>query len=101
MRIINIIDEADQEHSILVDTKRMTIRFWFNSEIERWHFDVSSDGDPILYGRKLVVGIDLLEGLSIDVGLLFAIGDAVPDYDALVNGNVIVYHAEQSEVDAL
>ena len=23
MRIINIIDEADQEHSILVDTKRM------------------------------------------------------------------------------
>lgn len=100
-----IIDEADQSFSTILNNRRVTIRLRYNTTTDRWSFDLSIDDVPVLHGKRVVTGIDLLEPFNFDIGVLFSLpatGDtAVPDRTNLPTGVVRLYHAEEAELEAL
>lgn len=97
----SIVDAADQQFGALLNNRRVTLRLRYNTSIKRWGMDVSIDDLPVLQGRKIVTGVDLLEPFDFDIGAIFAVPvkeGAVPDRQALVNGDVRLYHASAEEI---
>jgi len=103
MNQFEIIDAADQQFGARLSDRRVTIRVRYNVTTDRWSFDLSIDNLPVLFGRRIVTGVDLLRPYNFGIGLIFAYpteaGD-VPDRAALPGGTVRLYHATQAEVDA-
>ena len=99
---IDVLDESKQKFSLILDGRRVTVQLWYSTADDRWSFDLALDGDPVLTGRKLVTGIDLLAPFNLGIGALFAYSDtdALPTRDALPRGLVRLYHATQEEFDA-
>jgi TM2 domain-containing membrane protein YozV len=98
-----IADEPDQNFSIVLGGRRVTIRLWYAVFNDRWSADIAIDGEPKLYGRKIVAGVDLLAAFNLGIGVIFAnieTGSASPGRDQLVGGLVKIYHATQEEIDA-
>lgn len=100
---LELSDEPNQSFSVILDDARVTLHVWYSGVTDRWSLDVSVDGEPVLYGRRIVAGVDLLAPFNLGIGILFAwpeVAGAVPDRTALPLGNVAVYHTTQEEVDA-
>lgn len=100
---IKVINEPKQKFSLLLNNRRVTFELWYNSALDRWMFDVSIDGAPVLAGRKIVTGIDLIKPFNFGIGAIFAMvetqgGEA--NRNGLPNGLVRLYHATKEEVDA-
>lgn len=97
-----ITDEADQQFSTVVNNQRVTIRLWYAVFNDRWSADISIDGEPVLHGRKIVAGSDMLAAFNFDIGVIFAHSEknADPGRDQLPDGLVTIYHASQEEIDA-
>lgn len=97
-----ITDEADQQFSTVVNDQRVTFRLWYTVFNNRWSLDVSIDGEPVLHGRKIVAGTDLLAAFDFNIGVLFAYSEKnhEPGRDELPDGLVTLYHATQGEIDA-
>ncbi len=104
MNRFSIIDSADQQFGTIIDGRRVTLRLRYNQSNDRWSFDLSIDDLPVLHGRKIVTGVDLLAAFDFGLGVIFAAAvteGAVPDRNALVNGTVRLFNASQAEVDAV
>lgn len=102
MTLFEIIDEADQQFGTVVDGRRVTIRVRYNVTSDRWSFDLSIDDTPVLYGRRIVTGVDLLSAFGFGIGALFAYpttDGAEPDRANLPSGGVQFYHATAAEVE--
>lgn len=103
MREIQIIDAADQQFGLMLNRRRVTMRVRYNTSTERWNFDLSVDDLPVIHGRRIVLGVDLLEVFNLDLGKIFALatvaGDA-PDRDGLPSGLVRLYHVSDEEIEA-
>ena len=100
---LTVIDAPDQQFGAILSNRRVTMRLRYNPTSERWTFDLSIDDLPVLHGRRIVTGIDLLEPFNFGIGALFALPvtpGAVPDRDALPNGTVRLYHATEAEIAA-
>lgn len=100
---ITVIDEPDQQFSIILNRRRVSFRLWYNSTSDRWSFDMAIDDLPVLTARKIVTGVDLLEPFDFGVGAIFALvvtPDSVPDRDGLPAGRVRLYHATAEEIEA-
>lgn len=98
-----ILDEPRQKFSVLLNRRRVTFELWYSVTTQRWSMDLSIDGAPVLHGRRIVTGVDLLAPFSLGIGILFAwpeVAGAVPDRSALPLGTVKLYHTTQEEVDA-
>lgn len=97
-----IIDEPKQKFSVLLKGRRVTFTLWYNSTSDRWEFDVELDSGPILRGRRIVTGVDLLAPFDLGIGVLFAYSEtgAVPNRTNLPLGLVKLYHTTQEEIDA-
>lgn len=98
----DIIDAADQQFGAILNKRRVTIRVRYNVTTDRWSFDLSVDNLPVLYGQRIVTGVDLLGAYDFGIGRLFAIPivpGAVPDRINLPNGNVRLYHMTDDEVE--
>lgn len=98
----SISDEADQQFSSVLDNRRVTIRLRFNVSTDRWNMDLSIDDQPVLTGRRIVTGIDLIAPFNLGIGAIFALPEnagAKPDRNNLPRGIVRLYHASVSEVD--
>ena len=99
-----IIDAADQKFSTVLNRRRVTLRVWYSGFDDRWSIDLSLDGDPVINGRKIVTGVDLLAPFNLGIGVLFAMSDKVgvvnPGRSELPEGLVHLYHATEGEVDA-
>lgn len=97
-----IIDEPRQKFSVLLNQRRVTFTLWYSVFSDRWSFDLAIDGEPVLHGRRIVAGVDLLKPFNFGIGILFAWpeGEAVPNRDALPLGTVKLYHTTQEEIDA-
>lgn len=97
-----IIDEPDQRFSTIINGQRVTIRLWYSVFNLRWSFDLSIDNEPVLKGRRLVQGVDLLEPFTFNLGSIFVYSSDgfPPDRQTLVNGVVRMYHASEEEVNA-
>jgi hypothetical protein len=98
---IPIIDAPDQEVAVVLDGRRVTFRFRYNQSSDRWSFDLSRDDQPVLTGRRIILDCDLLAGLHLNLGVLFAAGEGEPGRDAFPLGAVRLYHASASDVAAL
>lgn len=103
MMVFNIIDAADQQFGTIINNQRVTIRLRWNLSSERWSFDLAIDDLPVLTGRRIVCGIDLLSPFNFGIGAIFAlpaVPGAEPGREELPAGDVRLYHATQAEIDA-
>jgi hypothetical protein len=103
MITFKIIDAADQQFGTIINNRRVTIRLRWNLTSGRWSFDLSIDDLPVLTGRRVVCGIDLLSAFNFGIGAIFAlpaVPTALPGRSELPAGDVRLYHATQEEIDA-
>lgn len=103
MNVFTITDHADQQFGTIINGSRVSLRLRYNPSNDRWSFDLSLDDKPVLQGRRVVTGVDLLAPFDFGIGVMFAAAvkpGSVPDRNALPEGNVRFYHATQEEVDA-
>jgi hypothetical protein len=103
MITFKIIDAADQQFGTIINNQRVTIRLRWNLTSGRWSFDLSIDDLPVLTGRRVVSGIDLLSAFNFGIGAIFAlpaVPTALPGREELPSGDVRLYHATQAEIDA-
>lgn len=98
-----IIDAADQQFGAVLNRRRVTLRLRYNVRTDRWSFDLSIDNLPVLHGKRIVTGVDLLASFNFGIGKLFAwslVPGAEPNRANLPNGNVGLYHVTDDEADA-
>lgn len=96
-----IEDHADQQFSLILEGRRVTMRLVYNQTTERWSFDLSIDDLPIIHGRRVVTGVDLLKSFDLGVGVVFAaaiVDGAVPDREQLANGSVKMFQTTEAEI---
>lgn len=104
MEVFRIIDAADQQFGTIINGRRVTIRLRYNPTSERWSFDLAIDDQPVLLGRRIVTGVDLLAPFNFGLGVVFAAAvtpGAVPDRQALPAGTVKLFHASDEEAGAV
>lgn len=98
-----ITDAADQQFGAILNGRRVTIRLRYNVTTDRWSFDLSLDDQPVIHGRRIVTGIDLLAPFNLGLGAIFAmpaVSGAAPGRAGLINGRVRLYHATPAEITA-
>ncbi|MCO6407368.1 phage baseplate plug family protein [Hoeflea alexandrii] len=103
MNVFSVLDHPDQQFGTVIDGRRVTVRLRYNPAKDRWAFDLSIDDVPVLHGRKIVTGVDLLAPFRFGLGVIFAAAvtpGAVPDRNALPDGTVKLFHATDAEVAA-
>lgn len=102
MITFNITSDSDQKFSTIINGQRVTIRLWYAVFNDRWSADISIDGAPVLHGRKIITGVDLLEPFNFNIGVFFAFSEK--GFEAgrnhLSEGTVKIYHTTREEVDA-
>ena len=98
----DISDEADQKFATILNFQRVSFRLRYNTTNDRWSFDLSIDGAPVLHARKIVTGIDLLAPFDFGIGVIFALAETNedPGRNELPQGRVRLYHTTQDEIDA-
>jgi len=85
----------------VLDGRRVTIRLRYNVSTDRWNMDISIDDQPVLTGRRIVTGINLLAPFNFGIGAIFALAEKegqLPDRNALPRGLVRLYHATAEEI---
>lgn len=95
-----VTEHADQQFAAILDRRRVTIRLRYNVSTDRWAMDLSIDDKPVLHGRRIVTGVDLLAPFGFGIGAIFAMAEkpgGVPDRNALPRGIVRLYHASEAE----
>lgn len=99
---IKVVDEPKQKFSLLLNGRRVTFLLWFSGVTNRWSFDLSLDNGPVIRGRRIVTGVDLLAPFGLGIGVLFAFSEtgAEPTRENLPLGIVKLYHTTQEEIDA-
>jgi hypothetical protein len=104
MNVFNIADHADQQFGTIINNRRVTIRLRYSRFSDRWSFDLSIDDQPVLHGRRIVNGIDLLAPFNLGLGLIIAAPvtpGAVPNRSSLPAGEVRLYNLSDAEAEAL
>lgn len=68
MEILLIDDAPSQEFTYSIDDVRLDMRFAYNQIADRWSVSIWREGSdcPLIAGRFLTVGVDLLTGLGFD-----------------------------------
>ncbi len=98
-----IAELPDQKFSLVLNNRRTTFRFRYNVTTDRWSFDLSIDDAPVLRGRRVVTGIDLLAPYDFGIGVIFALEmmpGAAPNLGGLPSGAVRIFHATPDELNA-
>lgn len=103
MNVFKIIDQADQQFSAVLNNRRVTLRLRYNKVLDRWMLDLSIDDVPVLNGRRIVAGLDLLRGFGFGIGALvaFSPSNAEPTRNALPGGKVKLYQLSPDEMTAV
>lgn len=99
-----IADAADQQFSCVLNGRRVTIRLRFNETSHHWGMDLAVDDQPVIRGRKIVTGVDLLQPFRLGIGAIFAVPERPglePNRDNLPRGLVRLYHASEAEMAAV
>lgn len=103
MIVFSIIDAADQTFGTIIANRRVTIRLRWNLSSGRWSFDLAIDDLPVLTGRRIVLGVDMLAPFDFGIGAIFALAavpGAQPGRNELPAGDVRLYHATYEEIAA-
>ena len=99
-----IVDAADQRFSAFLGDRRVTVRLRYNPTIDRWSLNLAIDDLPVLHGRRVVTGVDLLRAYNFGIGIMFAQEEKAgtflpPGKRELVGGLVKLCHALESDVE--
>lgn len=97
-----IANHANQRFATVLNGKRVILNLWYAVFNDRWSIDIFIDDEPVLTGRKIVPGVDLLEAFDLDIGVIFAWSEKSknPGRDELPQGLVKLYHSTREEIDA-
>lgn len=91
-----------------IEGRTISMRIRYSSESEAWHLDLAetqpgTDETPLLSGRRITLGNDLLRGLSLGLGALYAIdttGSGVDPGAGDLGSRVQIYHLTDAELEA-
>ena len=100
MIVFKIIDEADQSFGAILNGRRVSLRLRYSPTTDRWSLDLSIDDLPVLHGRRVVIGADLLEPFDFGIGEIWAVPvkpEYEPDRTSLPLGNVRLFHLAVGE----
>lgn len=103
MKELTLVDSADQQFSTILNNRRVSFRFRYNPTSDRWSFDLSIDDLPVLMGKRVVLGVNLLATTDFGIGQLFAVpvtSGAVPNRDSLPARLVRLYWVADEELEA-
>lgn len=102
MIVFRIIDQPKQRFSVLLNQRRVTFELWYSTSSDRWSFDLSLDDKPIIQGRRIVAGVDLLAPFGLGLGMLVAFSEtgAEPNRKNLPEGWINLYHVMPEEITA-
>lgn len=91
-----------QRFSVLLDRKRVTFQLWYSLTTDRWSMDLSIDDKPIIHGRRIVTGVDLLAPFHLGIGVIiaFSANNSTPNRENLPNGTVGLFYASREELNA-
>lgn len=67
---ITVIDAPRQQMSTVLAGVAVEIELFWNETVGRWAMSISRDGIPLVQGRRLVAGVDLLRGYALGLGKL-------------------------------
>jgi hypothetical protein len=62
----------DQEFTTVLSNQRCTLRFRYSPTTNRWSFDLRIGDDQVLFGRRVVTGVDLIGSFNFGIGGIFA-----------------------------
>lgn len=101
-----IEDQPDQQFSAILERRRVTLRLRYNVTSARWSFDIAIDDVPVLHGRRIVTGVDLLKPFNLGIGVIFAASanldrETAPDLTSLVDGSVNLYQTTVAEIESV
>ncbi len=102
---LHLIDEPYQRIKTAMNGQIVELYFKYNTQTDHWTLDVYKDGKPLLSGRKLVLGIDLLGRYNFGLGSLvcshITSKETVsePNRYNLVNGDVRVFTVWKEDVE--
>ena len=96
-REFRLRDSANQKQTAIILGRRCTLRFRFNPTLNRWTFDLRIGDEDVLFGRRIVLGVDLLQPFNFGIGGMIAVSldGSEPDYAALVERRVRFYSVEE------
>lgn len=99
-RELPIIDAPSQAFTTTLSGRRCDFVVNYSTWSNRWAFDLDIDGVRVLSGRKIVMGVDLIQPFGLGIGSIVAApwGDdpAEPGRTELPSGRVRLFHVEDA-----
>ena len=100
--IMPVSTEPNQRFEIILTDKTFTVTLRHSPLTDLWTFDLSdANKDPIVRGRTVVLGANLIEGISpskISGLALLALNteneELDADFDRLTNGEIVLHYAD-------
>jgi hypothetical protein len=94
---IPIIFAPSQAFTMTLAEKRADFRVFYTETADRWSFDLDLEGLPVLAGRRIVTGVDLIAPFNLGIGEIVCLDPsgkgAQPTRRNLPDGIVRLYHA--------
>lgn len=101
IRELPITSAPSQAFTTTLSDKRCDFRVDYSTWADRWSFDLSVEGVPVLAGRRIVTGVDLIAPFRLGIGSIIAAGwgdqEAEPNRDNLPSGVVRLFHVGEEE----
>lgn len=91
-----ITDAARQRFSTTLNGRSCQFDVTYNPTTGRWSFDLTIDRTPVLHGRRIVLGVDLVGAFNFGIGKVFAVAwqaGALPGRTELPSGAVRLFNA--------
>lgn len=98
---IRLTDSPDQEFSLSLEGKAVTMRVRWNGTANHWHMDLNVEGVTVLNGKRIVLESDLVEPYRFGIGRIFAVAatdGAEPTRDAFADRSVRLYQANDADL---
>lgn len=104
---IPIVGRYNKEKDILPDQRfrlyniqngRVGLRLRYNTYMDTWFFDLEVDNEYILYGRRIILNMDLLYSFGLDIGKLYALDIQGIRNGELTNENVTKFDLPDGKI---
>lgn len=105
MREFVLTAAPDQEFTTILNLQRCTLRFRWNVWVGRWMFDLRIGSRDAVLGRRVVLGVDLIEPFGLGIGGIFAADyegkGAMPGRTEIAERRIRLFHIDPAEIEAL
>lgn len=105
MKVFSFTDNPNQDIRVRINQIQCLFFFQFNKYTGYWYFTVFENNEdcPVVAGRLLVTGFDLLAEFAPELGQMYLVNPAYDTgkdkYYSLIDGDDQVIIIQQSEID--